>query len=128
MMQDRSVPALFSDLIENVTTLFRKEVQLAKTELSEKAAQAGTASTSIGIGGVILLGALIMFLHAIVAWLAVAGIGPHWGFLIVAIVVGIIGYVALQKGISNLKASRLMPTRTVEQLQRDAAVAKEQVR
>jgi drug/metabolite transporter (DMT)-like permease len=128
MIQERSVPALFSDLIENVTTLFRKEVQLAKTELSEKASQVGTASTSIGVGGVILLGALIMLLHAIVAWIAVAGLGPQWGYLIVAVVVGIIGYVALQKGISNLKAARLMPTRTVEQLQRDAAVAKEQVR
>jgi hypothetical protein len=42
--------------------------------------------------------------------------------------VGIGGYVALQKGLNNLKATRLMPTRTVEQLQRDAAVAKEQVR
>lgn len=128
MMQDRSVPALFSDLIENVTTLFRKEVQLAKTELSEKAGQVGTASASLGAGGVILLGAMIMLLHAIVAWLAFAGLPPHWGFLIVAVVVGIIGYVVLQKGISNLKASHLMPTRTVDQLQRDAALAKEQVR
>lgn len=128
MMQDRSVPALFSDLIENVTTLFRKEVQLAKTELSEKASQVGTASASVGVGGVVLLAALIFLLHAVVAWLAVAGIPPHWGFLIVGVVVAIIGYVALQKGISNLKAAQLMPSRTVEQLQRDAAVAKEQVR
>ncbi|WP_191061133.1 phage holin family protein [Geminicoccus harenae] len=128
MMQDRPITSLFSDLIENVTTLFRKEVQLAKAELSEKAGQVGTASASVGVGGVILLGAFIMLLHAIVAWLAVAGLGTHWGFLIVAIVVGIIGYVALQKGINNLKAARLMPTKTVEQLQRDAAVAREQVR
>jgi len=128
MIQDRPITSLFSDLIENVTTLFRKEVQLAKAELSEKAGQVGTASASVGVGGVILLGAFIMLLHAIVAWLALAGLGPHWGFLIVAVVVGIIGYVALQKGINNLKAARLMPTRTVEQLQRDAAVAREQVR
>ena len=128
MNQDRSVPALFADLIENVTTLFRKEVQLAKTELSEKTGQVATASTAIAIGGVVLLAALIILLHAIVAWLAYAGLPPHWGFTIVAIVVGVIGYIALQKGINNLKASNLMPTRTVEQLQRDAAVAKEQVR
>ena len=128
MIQDRPITSLFSDLIENVTTLFRKEVQLAKAELSEKAGQVGTASASVGVGGVILLGAFIMLLHAIVGWLAVAGLGTHWGFLIVAVVVGIIGYVALQKGINNLKAARLMPTKTVEQLQRDAAVAREQVR
>jgi len=126
--QERSVPGLFADLIDNVTTLFRKEVQLAKTELSEKASQAATASTSVAIGGVVLLSALIIFLHAIVAWLAYAGLPPHWGYLIVALVVGIGGYVALQKGLTNLKATRLTPTRTVEQLQRDAAVAKEQVR
>ena len=128
MNQERSVPSLFADLIENVTTLFRKEVQLAKTELSEKASQAATASASVAAGGVVLLAALIIFLHAVVAWLAYAGLPPHWGYLIVAIVVGIGGYVALQKGLTNLKATRLTPTRTVEQLQRDAAVAKEQVR
>jgi len=128
MNQERSVPALFSDLIQDVTTLFRKEVQLAKTELSEKASQAATASASIAIGGVVLLAALIILLHAIVAWLAYAGIPSHWGYLIVAVLVGIGGYVALQKGLSNLKATSLTPNRTVEQLQRDAAVAKEQVR
>ena len=127
-MTERSVPSLFSDLIENVTTLFRKEVQLAKTELSEKAGQAANASIAVGIGGALLLAALIILLHAVVAWLARAGIPPHWGFLIVAVVVAIIGYVVLQRGVANLKTTNLMPSRTVDQLQRDAATAKEQIR
>lgn len=127
-MTERSVPSLFSDLIDNVTTLFRKEVQLAKTELSEKAGQAANASISVGIGAVLLLAALIILLHAVVAWLARAGIPPHWGFLIVAVVVAIIGYVVLQRGVANLKTTNLMPNRTVDQLQRDAATAKEQIR
>ena len=127
-MTERSVPSLFSDLIDNVTTLFRKEVQLAKTELSEKAGQAANASVSVGIGGALLLAALIILLHAVVAWLARAGVPPHWGFTIVAVVVAIIGYVVLRKGVDNLKTTNLMPSRTVDQLQRDAATAKEQIR
>ena len=127
-MQERSIPELFSNLVENLTTLFRKEIQLAKTEMSEKAGQVGGASASVGIGGVVLLVALIFIMHAIVAWLAVAGVPPQWGFTIVGIIDAIIGYVILQRGISNLKASRLMPSKTMEQLQRDATVAKEQVR
>ena len=127
MMQDRSIPELFSNLIENVTTLFRKEVQLAKTELSEKVSQVSTAGISLAIGGVVLLAALIFVLHAVVQWLAVAGVPLQWGFTIVGVVMLIIGYVFLQKGISNLKTSNLMPSKTMDQLQRDASVVKEQV-
>ena len=36
MAEDTSVSTLFSDLIGQVSSLFRTEVRLAKTELSEK--------------------------------------------------------------------------------------------
>lgn len=128
MTNGKSIPELFSDLVDHLPRLFRKEVQLAKAEAAEKVQQATGAIVYMAIGGVVLLAALIMLLHAIVAWLVVLGIDVQWGSLIVALVVGILGYVFLQKGMSDIKASNLKPTRTVEQLRTDARATKEQFR
>ncbi len=127
-MTGKSIPELFSELVDHLPRLFRKEVQLAKAEATEKVQQATGAIVYMAIGGVVLLAALIMLLHAIVAWLVVLGIDVQWGSLIVAVVVGIVGYVLLQKGMSDIKASNLTPTRTVEQLRTDARTTKEQFR
>jgi apolipoprotein N-acyltransferase len=127
-MTGKSIPELFSELVDHLPRLFRKEVQLAKAEAAEKVQQATGAIVYMAIGGVVLLSALIMLLHAIVAWLVVLGIDVQWGSLIVALVVGILGYILLQKGMSDIKASNLKPTRTVEQLRTDARATREQFR
>ena len=127
-MTGKSIPELFSELVDHLPRLFRKEVQLAKAEAAEKVQQATGAIAYMAIGGVVLLASLIMLLHAIVAWLVVLGIDVQWGSLIVAVVVGIVGYILLQKGMSDIKASNLTPNRTVEQLRPDARATKEQFR
>ncbi|MEJ1161963.1 phage holin family protein [Prosthecomicrobium sp. N25] len=128
MDTQRSVIDLFGDLVDQMSTLFRKEIQLAKTEMTEKAGQFAGGAAQVGVGGVLLLAALLFFLHAVVAWLDYAGLDPRWGFLIVAILVGAGGYLMLNRGKNEMKATNLTPVRTTEQLQRDAAVVKEQVR
>jgi hypothetical protein len=125
---NRSVPELFNDIVAQLSSLFRKEVQLARAEVGEKVSQAGGAAGSIAVGGVLLLGALIMLLHALAALIVYLGLAPGWAYLITGVVVALIGYFVLRGGLSRLKASNLTPQRTVEQLSRDAAVAKEQVR
>ena len=123
-----SVTDLFGNVVTEFSTLFRKEVQLARTELGEKAGQAAGAAASIAIGGVLLLAALIFLLQAVVAFLVYLGVPMGWAQLIVAAAVGLVGYLLLRGGLNRLKASNLVPTRTAEQLSRDAAVVKEQVR
>lgn len=127
MDTNRSVIDVFADLVDQMSTLFRKEIQLAKTEMSEKATQAAGAAGYVGLGGVLMLAALIFLLHAVVAWLAFAGLDPRWGHLAVAVVVGLAGYMLLAKGRNDIRLTRLAPTKVTEQLQRDAAVVREQV-
>lgn len=130
MSQDthRSVPDLLGDLISQTSTLFRKEIQLARAEFSEKASIVGTAGASIGAGALLLLAALIVMLQALIAALVeYAGLSATFSALIVGIVVAIAGYVTLRGGLSQIKASSLTPERTVTQLSRDAEVVKEQV-
>ncbi len=125
---NRSVAELFTDLVTQLTTLFRKEMQLARTEVSEKVTLAATGLGYVVGGAVLLMAALVMLLEAAVRWLERAGVPAHWSALIVGIVVAVIGYVLLRMGMNSLKADKLAPSKTVEQLQRDAAVAREQVR
>lgn len=128
MRTERSIPQLFGDVVDQLSTLFRKEVQLVRAETSEKVRQARGAVVSMVIGGVILNTALVALLGAAVVWLTYAGLELRWSILLVGAIAALIGYAFVQKGMSDLKASNLAPSRTMEQLQRDAYAAREQVR
>jgi hypothetical protein len=129
MMQteDRSLKDLLGDLSGNITTLFRKEIQLARAETSEKISQVGYAIGSIAGGAILALAALIVLLQALVIGLTAAGIPAGWSSLIVGAVVAAIAYGLIHKGTSDLKASNLAPNRTMDSIKRDAHVAKEQM-
>jgi drug/metabolite transporter (DMT)-like permease len=121
---DRSLKELFGDLTHSVTTLFRKEIELARAETSEKISQAGVAAGAIAAGGILALAALIVLLGALVAALGEV-MAPALAALIVGGVVAIIAFALIYKGMNDLKASNLAPTRTVEALRRDAHMVKE---
>jgi drug/metabolite transporter (DMT)-like permease len=123
---DRSLKELFGDLTQSVTTLFRKEIELARAEISEKVSQAGVAAGAIAAGCVLALAALIVLLQALVIALSELGLAPALSALIVGGVVAIIAFALIYKGMNDLKASNLAPTRTVEALRRDAHMVKEQ--
>jgi acyl-coenzyme A thioesterase PaaI-like protein len=128
MMQtdDRSLKDLLSDLSNSITTLFRKEIQLARAETSEKVTQVAVSLGSIVGGAILALAALIVLLQALVIGLAEAGIPPGWASLVVGVVVAGIAYAMVHKGTSDLKASHLAPARTVDSIKRDAQMVKEQ--
>src|SRR5918996_2257000 len=128
MMQteDRSLKDLLGDLTGNITTLFRKEIQLARAETSEKISQVAYAIGSIAAGGILALAALIVLLQALVIAITTAGVPAGWSSLIVGAVVAAIAYGLIHKGTSDLKASNLAPSRTMDSIKRDAHVVKEQ--
>jgi hypothetical protein len=124
---DRSLKDLLADLTESITTLFRKEIQLARAETSEKVTQVAVAIGAIAGGAVLALAALIVLLQALVIAITEAGVPAGWASLIVGVVVAIIAYVLIHKGTNDLKGSSLAPTRTMDSLKRDTQVVKEQV-
>jgi Putative Actinobacterial Holin-X, holin superfamily III len=125
---DRSLKDLLADLTESITTLFRKEIQLARAETSEKINQVGLALGAIAGGGILALAALIVLLQALVIAITEAGVPAGWASLIVGVIVAIIAYALIHKGTNDLKASNLTPDRTMDSLKRDAQVVKEQAR
>jgi hypothetical protein len=123
-----STPHLFVDVVSQLAGLFRTEIRLVRTELSEKVSKAVNAIGLLSGAVVLLLAALIVLLQAAVAWLVIAGVPSHWGGLLVGAVVGIVGFGLLFTALSALKVSNLKPDRALEQVNKDMAVAKEMVR
>ena len=119
----RPIPAIFVDLVNQFTALVRKDGQLARAEISEKIGEIGVALGPMVGRAVLLIPALVIMLQAAVAGLAAAGIAAGWAGLIVGGVTLLIGLALLSIGVSRLKAGRLVPTKTIERLQHDAAVA-----
>lgn len=128
MQQDeRSLGELFGELSRETSTLVRQEIQLAKTEISHKATEAGKDIAFIAAGGAIAYVGLIVLAFAVVYLLAL--VVPGWlSALIVGAVIAGIGYYLVQKGLKSLKHANLAPQRTIETLKEDKEWAKEQVK
>lgn len=131
--QHRSLTDLFGSLANDVSGLFRKEIELAKSEAGEKLDVALDASRGFAIGAVLAIGAVGVFLAALVtglSWALVAfGMSDAAaGFvasLVVALVVGGIAWSFISRSLDAWKASRLNLKRTTHSLARDAEVVKE---
>ncbi len=124
---ERSIGELFAELARETSTLVRQEVQLAKTEMTQKVTSAGKDAGLIGAGGALAYAGLLAVLAAVII-----GLGefiPLWiSALIVGLVVIGIGYMLVQQGLSALKRIDPTPRQTMETLKEDTEWAKEQTR
>jgi uncharacterized membrane-anchored protein YhcB (DUF1043 family) len=76
---------------------------------------------------VILVGASVVLLQALVVALVEAGVGAGWAALIVGAVAGIAGLVLVRIGLGSLSTDALTPERTLHQVQKDLQTGKEQL-
>ena len=123
----RSLVHLITDVMNEFTTLFQTEIRLFRAELNEKANRLAGSGTLIAAGAVAAIVALVLLLQALVRWLAIAGIPEEWGLLIVGLVIAGLAAVLIIKGINDLKGTKLVPDRTVQQVRADFATVKEHV-
>ena len=124
---NRSLISLFSDLWRETSTLVHAEAELAKAEISEKVSQLQTGMAEIAIGGAIIFADFIVLLFAASNGLAKVLPEEHSDWLaplIIGLAVMVLGFIALARGRHELKARSLAPERTMENLRRDAHMAK----
>jgi hypothetical protein len=124
----RSLVGLFSDLWRDSATLIRDEAALAKTEIAEKVAQAGTGIASLAIGGAVCFAGFLLILFAAVGLVAMALPEEYATWLaplIVGVVVLVAGGLLLTAGRNKLKNENFKPSRAVRSVRRDAEVVKE---
>ena len=124
-IRSQSPASLAADALRISSNLVRKEVTLAKAELRQNLNRAGTGLGMIVAAAVLGIVTLNVLTVALVAALAETDLGPIWSAVIVGVVLAILAYVLLRKGMADLKPENLMPTRTVENVQRDASAVKE---
>lgn len=125
--EGRSLGELFSDLVQETRTLVQQEVQLAKTEMSEKASEVGRDVSSMVLGGAIAYAGLLAVMAAII--IGLGRVIPSWlAALIVGVVMAGVGLVVIQSSRSGLKKASMTPERTTETLQEDKQWLKEQIK
>jgi uncharacterized membrane protein YqjE len=102
--QPTNLVQAIQEVSEKASLLVREEIELAKAEVTEKAAKLGKGAAVAAAAGVFVLGALIMILFGL-AWLAYWAIPfpdnqEFWGFFTVAAVLlllaALAGYVAFR--------------------------------
>jgi len=123
----RSLGELFASLSKDTTTLVRKEIELAKTEISEKVSETGKNVASLMVGGAIAYAALLFILAAIAVGLAQI-MEPWLAVLLVGVVVAIVGLILVQKGMNALKHMNFVPEKTIATLKEDKEWAQQQIK
>jgi putative superfamily III holin-X len=128
LRQERSIGELFGQLTQDMTLLVRQEIQLARSEMSEKISRVTTNLVSVIAGGfVAYVGALALVAALILALNDLAEISPWVSALIVGVVLAVAGYFMLHRGLTQLKQVNLAPRRTVENIKDDVQAIKSDV-
>jgi hypothetical protein len=125
-LRQRSLPEALSDTLSDLADLFRKELQLARAELSSNVSTKLRGGIWLGITGLFAVLAVALILGALVAWITTFNVSLHVSFLIVAAGVGIVAVLAYFAGRSDAQAE-LTPSRTIRQVKQDIETTKEQL-
>jgi fatty acid desaturase len=121
-----SLGELFSDLARETSTLVRQEVELAKTEMTQKASRAGKDVAMMAVGGAVIYAGFLALLAALIAGIVAAGLAPWLSALIVGVAVVAVGGALVWQGREALRRVNLAPRQTIHTLKEDAAWVKQQ--
>lgn len=121
---ERSIGQLLKELTHETSTLLKQEVDLAKTEMSEKASRVGTNLGEVTVGGAVaLLGAIALVLAVIYGLGAILNnfLSPETASWLAPLIVGgilaAVGYSMIKKALDTLKRESLTPQKTTQSLQ-----------
>ena len=125
---DRTLGEMFAELSRETRTLVQQELQLAKTELTEKASKLGKGAGLIVGGGLIAYGGLLAIIAAMVLIMIALGVPPWAAALVGGVIAAGIGYLLIRSGLAALKPKELTPRKTIDTLKEDAQWLKAQVK
>ncbi len=129
MQEEKNIGQLARDTASDLTSIAGKEIRLASVELQENMTRAVKGFGETLAGAAILIPAATVGLIAIGFGLGtIDGLADWVAFLIVAAIAGLGGYLMMKAGKDALDLSKLFPTKTAENLRRDAQTVKEATR
>lgn len=121
----RSLGEIVGDLSNDLTTLVKQELELARTELKAEASKAGKGAGMLGGAGVAGLLTLILASFAL-SYLLDNWMPVELAFLITTLLWAIVGAVLAARGRTELKKSNPQLPKTQQTLKEDAAWARAQ--
>jgi hypothetical protein len=114
-VSETSVGALIGEVTNDLSTLMRQELDLAKAELKQEASKTGKAAGILGGAG--FAGYMVALFLSIALWWALAnGMDEGWAALIVAAIWAVIAAVLFSIGRKRMRDVNPKPERTVETL------------
>jgi uncharacterized integral membrane protein len=125
-LKDAALPRTLAEVLADLSDLFQKELRLAKAEISAKIAAKLNAGVWMAVAGILVLLAAVFALEALIFVIASYGIGMPWACLIVAACLAAVALGAFLKGRADAQEG-VAPARTIHQIRRDIATAKEQL-
>src|SRR3712207_5388113 len=123
---ERLIGELFAELSEKTSTLVKKEIELARHEMTRSATALARESAMVGVGGVLAYAGLIVVLIGL-GWLLADVFDLPWlGLLIVGGIVLALGGFLAWRSLNQMKKVSVVPEKTVETIKQDVEWAKEQ--
>jgi len=132
--EERSIGQLLKELTQESSTLLKQEVNLAKTEMSEKASRIGANLGEVAVGGAVtLLGSIALLLAAVYGLTSILNnfmnqeVAVWLAPLIVGGILAAVGYSLIKKALATLKQESITPQRTTQSLQENKEWLKEKI-
>jgi hypothetical protein len=123
LRDERSLGQILKDLRDETSMLVHQEVDLAKTEVSEKVSMLGTNMASVAAGGAVALAGALALVAAVSILLYVLlskVMSPNVAMWLAPLIVGgalaAFGYSLVKKALATLKQEGIAPTKTTQSL------------
>jgi len=114
---ERTLGQLVADATNDISSIIRSEIALAKAEMSADAKRAGIGAGMFATAGLFAFFALILLLISAAYGLVAAGLAPWLAFLIVAGTLLLIGAILVFAGKHSLDNVQGKPERAIKSTQ-----------
>ena len=126
--ESRGIGELLGDLSRQVSTLVRKEIDLARIEVTSSVGRMSRGAATAGAGGALVYAGLLVLLAAAVLGLIDAGLDGWLAALIVGVAALAIGGIVASIGVKQVQETDLAPNRTAETVRENVEFVKEQIK
>jgi len=124
--QDRSLGELFSELSEQTSVLVKKEIELARHEMTRSVTVLARDSVRIVAGGLVAYLGAIVLLIGVAVLLINFGVPAWLAYLLVGGLTLAAGGLLAWQAFQSVRKVNVVPARTVETIKQDVEWAKDQ--
>ena len=116
-----TIGGLIRGILNDLKTLLREEIALARIEIREQAGKARAAALSFGVAAAGLLFGIAFLLIAVATAISEQLGWPLWaGFLVIGVLMSIVGFVSLSLGRRRIRTLQAFPAETVTTLKENS--------